>query len=104
MTTKLQEKVAVVTGGTVRSFRFSPERKALTTPTYAAKSACHEQRLRKNNLAGNSHQPTRRRERKMQRFKSPDQPTILVCSRRRLQHVQRPAPSHFAGMSCYPAA
>jgi putative transposase len=27
--------------------------------------------LRKNNRAENSHQPTRRRERKMQRFKSP---------------------------------
>jgi transposase-like protein len=34
-------------------------------------SARHEQRLRKNNRAENSHQPTRRRERKMQRFKSP---------------------------------
>ena len=33
--------------------------------------ARHEQGLRKNNLAENSHQPTRRRERKMQRFKSP---------------------------------
>ena len=34
-------------------------------------SARHEQGLRKNNRAENSHQPTRRRERKMQRFKSP---------------------------------
>jgi len=34
-------------------------------------SASHEQGLRKNNRAENSHQPTRRRERKMQRFKSP---------------------------------
>ena len=33
-------------------------------------SAHHEQGLRKNNRAENSHQPTRRRERKMQRFKS----------------------------------
>ena len=33
--------------------------------------ARHEQGLRKNNRAENSHQPTRRRERKMQRFKSP---------------------------------
>ena len=31
----------------------------------------HEQGLRKNNRAENSHQPVRRRERKMQRFKSP---------------------------------
>jgi transposase-like protein len=33
-------------------------------------SAHHEQDLRKNNRAENSHQPTRRREHKMQRFKS----------------------------------
>ena len=31
----------------------------------------HERGLWKNNRAENSHQPTRRRERKMQRFKSP---------------------------------
>ncbi len=31
----------------------------------------HEQGLRANNRAENSHQPVRRRERKMQRFKSP---------------------------------
>jgi transposase-like protein len=37
-------------------------------------SARHEQGLRMNNRAENSHQPVRRRERKMQRFKSPDQP------------------------------
>ena len=34
-------------------------------------SARHEQGLRKNNRAENSHLPVRRRERKMQRFKSP---------------------------------
>src|SRR5580693_9435569 len=34
-------------------------------------SARHERGLRKNNRAENSHHPTRRRERKMQRFKSP---------------------------------
>jgi transposase-like protein len=34
-------------------------------------SARHEQGLRKNNRAENSHQPVRRREHKMQRFKSP---------------------------------
>ena len=33
-------------------------------------SARHEQGLRRNNRTENSHQPTRRRERKMQRFKS----------------------------------
>jgi transposase-like protein len=36
-------------------------------------SARHDQGLRKNNRAENSHLPVRRRERKMQRFKSPDQ-------------------------------
>ncbi len=34
-------------------------------------SAQHEQGLRKNNRAENSHLPVRRRERKLQRFKSP---------------------------------
>jgi putative transposase len=34
-------------------------------------SARRERSLRQNNRAENSHQPTRRRERKMQRFKSP---------------------------------
>ena len=34
-------------------------------------AARHEQGLRKNNRAEVSHQPVRRRERKMQRFKSP---------------------------------
>jgi len=34
-------------------------------------SARHYQERRGNNRAENSHQPTRRRERKMQRFKSP---------------------------------
>ncbi len=33
-------------------------------------SCCHEQGLRENNRAENPHQPVRRRERKMQRFKS----------------------------------
>ena len=35
-------------------------------------SAMHDQGLRANNRAGNSHQPVRRRERKQQRFKSPE--------------------------------
>ena len=34
-------------------------------------SACHEQGLRQNNRAENSHQVIRRREHKIQRFKSP---------------------------------
>ena len=58
-------------------------------------SARHERGLRKNNRAENSHQPTRRRERKMQRFQiARISPTLLVCSRRRPKHVQRPTPSH----------
>jgi putative transposase len=39
--------------------------------TELGSSARHEQGLRKNNRAENSHLPVRRRERKMQRFKSP---------------------------------
>jgi putative transposase len=62
-------------------------------------SARHEQGLRKNNRAENSHQPTRRRERKMQRFKSPG-----FGSRRRSQHVQHPASSHFAPYASRPRA
>ena len=58
-------------------------------------SARHEQCLRKNNRAENSHQATRRRERKMQRFKSPGSAQrFLSYSRRRPKHFQLPAPSH----------
>ena len=42
-------------------------------------SARHEQGLRKNNRAENSHQPTRRRERKMQCFKSPGSASRGSC-------------------------
>jgi transposase-like protein len=41
-------------------------------------SARHEQNLRKNNRVENSHQPVRRRERKMQRFKSPESAQLLL--------------------------
>ena len=41
-------------------------------------SARHEQSLRKNNRAENSHQPVRRRERKMQRFKSPGSTQLFL--------------------------
>ena len=51
--------------------------------------ARHEQGLRKNNRAENSHQPVRRRERKMQRFKSSAFSAALSPrSFRRLQHLQ----------------
>ena len=46
----------------LRSYASAFRRLQLTCP--------HEQGLRKNNRAENSHQPVRRRERKMQRFKS----------------------------------
>ena len=58
-------------------------------------SAHHEQGLRKNNRAENSHQPVRRRERKMQRFKSPGSAQrFLSAPFCRLQHLQRPASPH----------
>jgi IS1 family transposase len=57
-------------------------------------SGQHEQGLRANNRAENSHQPVRRRERKMQlqiaRFSS----AFCRHPRRRLQHLQRPATPH----------
>jgi transposase-like protein len=60
------------------SFRFAPEvlvtdklRSYSTAKAEIGLSARHEQGLRKNNRAENSHQPIRRRERKLQRFKSP---------------------------------
>ena len=46
----------------LRSYASAFRRLRLTCP--------HEQRLRRNNRAENSHQAVRRRERKMQRFKS----------------------------------
>ena len=54
----------------------------------------HERGRWKNNRAENSHQPTRRRERKMQRFESQGySPEISFHTRRRLQYLQRPTPS-----------
>ena len=53
----------------------------------------HDRGRWKNNRAEN--QPTRRRERKMQRFKSAGSAQkFLSTPRRRLQHIQRPTPSH----------
>ena len=54
----------------------------------------HEQGLRKNNRAENSHQTVRRRERKMQRFKSArSAQRFSQHARRRPQHLQPPTPS-----------
>ena len=57
-------------------------------------SARHEQGLRKNNRAESSHQPTRRRERKMRRFKSPGSAQRFLSIHAAVSHIQRPAPSH----------
>jgi hypothetical protein len=57
-------------------------------------SARHKQGLRRNNRAENSHQPIRRRERKMQRFKSPGSAQRFLFLHARPKHVQRPVPSH----------
>ena len=52
-----------ITTDRLRSYRTASKRERL--------SARHDQRLRANNRTENSHQAVRRRERKMQRFKSP---------------------------------
>ena len=57
----------------------------------------HERGRWRNNRAENSHQPTRRRERKMQGFKSVGiraKISLSACSS--LQHFQRPTPSHLS--------
>ena len=55
----------------------------------------HERGQWRNNRAENSHQPTRRRERKMQGFESPGSAQKFSLNpRSRLQHFQRPTPSH----------
>jgi transposase-like protein len=62
----------------------------------------HEQGLRKNNGAENSHLPVRRRERKMQRFKSPGSAQRLLALHAAVQNtfnVQR----HFVSRNMLPA-
>ena len=62
----------------LKKYAFAPER-FVTDDLRSYRAAAgdlglesrHERRRGKNNRAENSHQPTRRRERKMQRFKSP---------------------------------
>jgi transposase-like protein len=59
-------------------------------------SARHEQGLRKNNRAENSHLPVRRRERKMQRFKSPGSAQRFLSIHAVVHNsFQRSAPSCF---------
>src|SRR6202035_2898398 len=55
----------------------------------------HERGQWRNNRAENSHQPTRRREYKMQGFSARVSPKISLNSRSHLQHFQRPTSSHF---------
>jgi len=56
----------------------------------------HERGRWKNNRAENTHQPTRRRERKMQRFRASAQPRNPFRRMRCLQHFQCPTPSHIS--------
>ena len=57
----------------------------------------HEQGLRQNNRAENSHQPVRRRERKMQRFKIGSiSPALPQHACRGPQHLQLSTPSRLA--------
>ena len=52
----------------------------------------HEQGLRKNNRAGNSQQVVRRRERKMQRFKSPESAQRFLSTHAAVQQFQPSTP------------
>ena len=91
----------------LKKYAFAPER--LVTDDLRSYGAAardlgvehlHERGRWKNNRAENSHQPTRRRERKMQRFKSARLcAEIPVSPRRRLQHFQRPTPSHVSSIT-----
>jgi transposase InsO family protein len=57
----------------------------------------HERGRWRNNRAENSHEPTRRRERKMQGFKSAGSAQrFLSIHAATLQHLQRPTPSHLS--------
>ena len=87
----------------LKKYAFVPER--LVTGDLRSYSAAvrelgierrHERGRWKNNRAENSHQPTRRRERKMQRFKSPGSAQKFLHTRRSLQYLQRPTPSHLS--------
>ena len=97
----------------LKKYAFVPER--LVTDDLRSYSAAvrelgierhHERGRWKNNRAENSHQPTRRRERKMQRFKSPGSAQKFL-STRRTQHADFPhcallfaSPQGLWGLSC----
>jgi len=56
----------------------------------------HQQGLRANNRAENSHQPVRRRERKMQRFKSAGSAQRFLSVHAAVQQLQPSAPPDLA--------
>jgi transposase-like protein len=68
---KLMRKLLKKHGFTPKTLVTDRLRSYGAAKTLLGLSARHEQGLRKNNRAENSHLPVRRRERKMQRFKSP---------------------------------
>jgi putative transposase len=73
----------------LRSYGSAFRRLQLTCP--------HEQGLRKNDRAENSHQPVRRRERKMQRFKSARSAQRSLSMHVAVhQHLQSSTPSRLA--------
>ena len=88
----------------LKTYAFAPERFVTDDLRSYRAAACdlglegrHERGRWKNNRAENSHQPTRRRERKMQRFKSAGVSAEIPfdpCGH--LQHLQRPTPSDIA--------
>jgi DDE domain len=88
----------------LKKYTFAPER--LVTDdlrSYAAAARdlgiehLHERGRWKNNRAENSHQPTRRRERKMQERLL--RAEIPLSPRRHVQHFQRPTPSHVSSIT-----
>jgi putative transposase len=90
----------------LKKYAFAPERLVtddLRSYTPAARALgiehLHERGRWKNNRAENSHQPTRRREHKMQRFKSTAPRRIPLSPRRRVQHFLRPTPSHVSSIA-----
>src|SRR5450432_1173049 len=54
----------------------------------------HERGRWKNNRAENSHQPTRRRERKVQRFKGPGSAQKFLSTHAAVYNIFTPTPSH----------